>query len=97
MADGTTAASLSSVLPVDAGATVTGDALDGGSCCDSAVNFNSFVGTKAVPVQTIYGTAPTHAATIADAGVVMVPTSCPAIASTYTASSSNDNTNKWGD
>jgi hypothetical protein len=71
-----------SVIPGTNGALITGDALDGGSCCDSAVNFNLLVGTKAIPVRAGAAT-PNHAATIdTTAGNIMVPASCAALKST---------------
>ena len=95
MADSTTSGFISTVLPVNAAtATVTGDALDGGACCDSVVNFNLFVGTKAIPVQAVYATAPTHTTSLS--GIPMVAAACPAIANVYTASASSDNTNTFG-
>jgi hypothetical protein len=100
MADSTTSGFISTVLPVNAAtATVTGDALDGGACCDSAVNFNLFVGTKAIPVRA-GAAANNHVSTIAAAGNVMVPAACPAMMGTYTASTGgpplDSNTNAFG-
>jgi len=53
-----------------------GAALDQGACCETAVNFSTWVGTLSVPAATY--TAPTTAESIA--GITMIAQACPAVA-----------------